>query len=122
MDDDAEAFAGDVFARVLGGFEILSIYVGDRLGLYRALVDEPRTVDGLARAAGIHPRYAREWLEQQAVAGILTVDDGMFALPDAHATVLADPSSLVYSAPLARMVAAAAMRLPDLLAAYRTGG
>ncbi|MET0812118.1 MAG: methyltransferase domain-containing protein, partial [Microbacterium sp.] len=38
------------------------------------------------------------------------------------ATVLADPSSLVYSAPLARMVAAAAMRLPDLLAAYRTGG
>ncbi|WP_439591002.1 class I SAM-dependent methyltransferase [Microbacterium sp.] len=121
MDDESD-FADAVFARVLGGFEILSIYVGDRLGLYRLLADEPRTADALARDAGIHPRYALEWLEQQAVAGILTVDDGAFALPAGHASVLVDSSSIVYSAPLARMVAAAAMRLPDLLDAYRTGG
>ncbi|GAA1923327.1 class I SAM-dependent methyltransferase [Microbacterium aoyamense] len=121
MDDESD-FADAVFARVIGGFEILSIYVGDRLGLYRLLAERPRTVDHLADAAGMHARYAREWLEQQAVAGILIETDGTFALPPAHAAALADSSSLVYSAPLARMVAAAAMRLPDLLDAYRTGG
>ena len=33
------------------------------------------TAPELAKEAGILPRYAREWLEQQAAAGILTVDD-----------------------------------------------
>lgn len=120
--DEAETFADEVFGRLIGGFETLSIYVGDRLGLYRALAQEPRTVDDLARETGMHPRYAREWLEQQAVAGILAVEGDAFVLPAAHARVLADPSSLLYSAPLARMMAAAAVRLPDLLAAYRGGG
>ena len=119
--DDAEAFAGELFGRLVGGFEILSVYVGDRLGLYRALAGGPHTVDGLAEATGMHPRYAREWLEQQAVAGILTVDGDAFVLPAAHARVLADPASLLYTSPLARMMVAAATRLPDLLAAYRTG-
>ena len=120
--DEAEAFADEVFHRLVGGFEILSIYVGDRLGLYRALAERPRTVSGLAEATGMHPRYAREWLEQQATAGILTADGDVFALPPAHAAVLADPDSLLSSAPLARMMAAAAMRLPELLTAYRSGG
>jgi hypothetical protein len=50
--------------------EMLSIYVGDRLGLYRALAENgPLTTSQLGRSAGIHERYAREWLEQQAVLG-----------------------------------------------------
>lgn len=122
MDEAAARFADEVFARLIGGFEVLSIYVGDRLGLYRALAGAPRTVEDLADATGMHPRYAREWLEQQAAAGILTVHDGLFSLDEAHARVLADPTSLVYCAPLARMMAAAARRLPDLLDAYRSGG
>jgi hypothetical protein len=35
----------------------------------------PQTADELARAAGIAPRYAHEGLQQQAVAGLLEVDD-----------------------------------------------
>ena len=43
--------------------EMLSVYVGDRLGLYRALAENgPLTTSQLARSAGIHERYAREWL------------------------------------------------------------
>jgi len=43
--------------------EMLSAYVGDRLGLYRALAENgPLTTSQLARSAGIHERYAREWL------------------------------------------------------------
>ena len=55
-------------------------------------------------------RYAREWLEQQAATGVLTVDaDGRFALPagagrGAHRRATASS----YLAPLARMLGAAA--------------
>ncbi|BDV32135.1 class I SAM-dependent methyltransferase [Microbacterium terricola] len=124
--EQVAAFADDIFSRFLGGMESLSIYVGDRLGLYRALVDAPATVAALAERTGLDERYAREWLEQQAVAGILTVDstagDPRFVLPAAHAEVLADPGSLAFSAPLARMLVAAATRMPELLSAYRAGG
>ena len=79
---DASAFAERVFAATLGTFEVLSIYVGDRLGWYRALVEAgPLDAPALAARTGTHERYAREWLEQQAVYGILTVDE-----PDAAAS------------------------------------
>jgi hypothetical protein len=67
-----------VFAATLGTFEVLSIYLGDRLGWYRALAEAGPLARGrLAERTGTHERYAREWLEQQAVSGILTVDDRM---------------------------------------------
>lgn len=122
--DDGSVFADRVFSGALAAMETLAIYVGDRLGLYRALGEAgPLTADALADRVGIHFRYAREWCEQQAVAGVLVVDhDGAFTLPPAHATVLTDADSLLFSAPLARLAVAAAARLPELTHAYRTGG
>lgn len=52
--------------------DILAIYLGDRVGWYRSLAsDGPATAEELARRTGTHPRYAREWLEQQAVSAVL---------------------------------------------------
>ncbi len=124
-EQQVDVFAGWVFDRILGSMETLSIYLGDRLGMYRALQDAPATADELAARAGVHQRYAREWLEQQAIAGILDVQgegsEATFHLPAAHAEVLADPASLAYLAPLARMVGAVGGQLPALLGAYRSG-
>jgi 2-polyprenyl-3-methyl-5-hydroxy-6-metoxy-1,4-benzoquinol methylase len=128
--DAVTAFADRVFASTLGGFELLSIYLGDRLGWYRALAEgEPLDAASLAARTNTQERYAREWLEHQAVSGILTVDDPdaeasarRFTLPPPHAEVLADPDSLNYLAPLGRVFAATAGQLPALLDAYRTGG
>lgn len=118
-----DAFSEQVFTGVLGAMETLAIYVGDRMGLYRTLARSPATPGELAGRAGIHERYAREWCEQQAVAGVLALDhDGRFVLPPAHAEVLTDPDSLVYSSPFARMAVAAATRLPELMEVYRDGG
>jgi predicted O-methyltransferase YrrM len=106
----------------------LAIYVGDRLGWYRALAAAgPATPTQLADRTGTSARYAREWLEHQAVAGVLTVSsaaDGerRYALPAEAAEVFTDEDSLNFLAPLARMFAASSMQLPALLAAYRTGG
>jgi len=117
-----DALVERLFAATLGAFDLYAVYVGDRLGLYRALAAEgPLTVAELAGVAGIDERYAREWLEQQAVTGILTVDDGRFSLPEGHGEVLLDRSSLSYAAPFAHFVAAVARPLPRLLEAFRTG-
>ena len=71
-----DALVGRLFEAALGAMDLFGVYVGDRLGLYRALADAgPLTSSGLAEAAGVHERYAREWLEQQAATGILEVDD-----------------------------------------------
>ncbi|TDN91318.1 methyltransferase domain-containing protein [Microbacterium sp. BK668] len=125
-EQQVEKSAGGVFDRLLAAMELLSVYFGDRLGLYDALRQGPATAPELAARAGIHPRYAREWLEQQAVAGLLEADGegetARFRLTAAQAEVLTDPTSLSYSAPLARLFVSAAGQIPALLDAYRSGG
>ena len=126
---ESEAFVGRLFEAGLSAFDLLTVYVGDRLGLYPLLAKlGPMTRDELAAKAGVHPRYAREWLEQQAVTGILKVDDSSkgekerrYSLPDAHAQALNDLDSPFSITPLARTLVSAAQTLPHLLKAYRTG-
>jgi hypothetical protein len=60
----------------------VALHLGDRLGLYTGLhAHGPATAGELAAGAGIDKRYAREWLEQQTVAGLLEVDDAAHASP-----------------------------------------
>ena len=126
---DADAWAERIFSSALGAIETLTVHLGDRLGWYDALAGGgPLTAAELARATGTDERYAREWLEQQAVIGFLTTEaespahERRYALPAALGEVLTDPDSLAFLAPLARMVVAAARRTPELLEAYRSGG
>ena len=123
-----DALVERLFANAIGAFDLFSVYVGDRLGLYRALADKgPLTSEELAQAAGVHERYAREWLEQQAASDFLAVEPGAdgaerrFRLPKGHDEVLLDVSSLNYSAPVARAVLASIRPIDALLAAFRTG-
>jgi SAM-dependent methyltransferase len=124
------ALVDRVFHGGIAVLEMLSIYVGDRLGLYRAVAESgPSTAAQLARAAGIEERYAREWLEQQAVAGLLEVAtesaDGTkraYRLPPGHAEVLLDGDSLNYLLPITWAIPGLAATMPALLAAYRRGG
>lgn len=121
--DPARALSERLFGATLGAFDLAGVYLGDRLGYYRSLASAgPATPEMLAERTGTDARYTREWLEQQAVSGLLAVEpDGTFALPDGHAAVLVEPESLALMAPLARMVAAAFGRLPELVEAYRSG-
>ncbi len=126
----ADALVGRLFGSSLGMMEVLSVYIGDRLGLYRSLHDAgPATAGELARRTGMNERYAREWLEQQAVADLLDVDDAgaaagarRYALPDAYAEALIDPDSPLSIAPVCRSIVAIGKTMPALLDAYRSGG
>lgn len=125
----AASFDERLLEQTIGALELFGIYLGDRLGLYDALRDEAGlTVGGLAARCGIHPRYAREWLEQQAVAGVLEVDDAAapaearrYRLPKEHAAVLLDAEHPAHLAPLARMIAGVGGVIEDVAAAYRSG-
>jgi SAM-dependent methyltransferase len=125
-----DAFAGRLFEATLGAFDLLAVQLGLELGLYAALRDGgPLTAAELASHAGIAPRYAREWLEHQAVGGVLDVDSPAddpelrrYALPGGHAEVLLDPENPSTMAPMPLVLLAATRAWPDLLAAYRTGG
>ena len=121
-----DALVERLFMDAIGAFDLFSVYLGDVLGLYRALADKgPLTSTELAEAAGIHERYAREWLEHQAASSLLELEpDGdarSYRLPEGHDEALLDSSSLNYIAPLARSVAGAVKPLEALLAAFRTG-
>src|SRR6266850_2261945 len=129
-DKTADELVGRLFQAGLGMMEVMSVYVGDRLGLYRDLRDRgAATAPDLASRAGIDPRYAREWLEQQAAAGLLEVDDvaadagaRRFAMPEAYADALTNPDSPWSIAPFARSMVALGRVMPELLDAYRSGG
>src|SRR4051794_36239975 len=121
-----EALAGRLIMNAVGAFELFSVYVGDVLGLYR-IVGERGAVSSaeLAEAAAVNERYAREWLEGQAAAGLLETAEGdvrRFRLPPGHEETLLDASSLNYAAPMARAIVAAIRPIDALLGAIRHGG
>lgn len=125
----ADEVAERLFGSLLGTVEIMSVYLGDRLGWYRSLADHgPATAPELAARTETQPRYAREWLEQQAVIGLLSVqenggpDERVYAIPPSTTEVMTDTSSLAYLAPITRMFGAVGPALPRLLEVYRTGG
>lgn len=105
--------------------EMFSIYLGRSLGAYEVLDaarSEGLTVEEFAERAGLHPRYAREWLEQQAVSGLLELEQGRYTLPEGHADVLTDVDGGAFLAPLAEMLAGISGVLGRLPDAYRSGG
>ncbi|HYP27660.1 MAG TPA: methyltransferase domain-containing protein [Blastocatellia bacterium] len=134
VSDDAairqrDSFAERLLKSTLGVFDIFTVYIGHRLGFYDALAGgDSLTSTELASRTQTCERYVREWLEQQAVAGILEVEDAgaeakgrRFRLPAGHAEVLIDRDSLNYLAPLAQLAVGAVSPVSTLLKAYRSG-
>jgi 2-polyprenyl-3-methyl-5-hydroxy-6-metoxy-1,4-benzoquinol methylase len=127
--DARETLAERLVDDTTHALETLSVYLGLELGLYRALADlGTATQAEVAGHAGIAPRYAHEWLEQQAAAGYLACDDPTrpaeqrrYRLPAGHAEVLLDADSPYHAAPLAVIFAGVTKVLPQLLEAYRSG-
>jgi SAM-dependent methyltransferase len=124
-----DALAERLFQATLNTWDIATVFIGHRLGLYRALSEiEPATSTELAAAAGLDERYVREWLEQQAVAQILECEnpdaaalERRFALPAGHAAVLVDINDPSFLAPLAQITMGALHPIQALLGAMRTG-
>src|SRR3712207_2002295 len=126
----SDALVERLFIATVDALELSSVYLGAELGLYRALAErDSMSPAELAQVAGIAPRYAREWLEQQAVAGLIDADEsdvddpdqGRLRLDAEHARVLAQRDDTAHVAPFAHLLAGIGQVLPRLVEAYRTG-
>lgn len=125
-----EALVRKLTADAIGALDLISVYLGDRLGLYRVLAEHrDATPRELASAADLDPRYVREWLEQQTVSGILetnnpeaTDEERRYRLPPGHDEALLDESSLHFMASLPHGVVSCTGPLEMVLEAFRTGG
>lgn len=126
----AEQFADRLMSAAATTFELFGIYLGDRLGYYNVLARRgPLSPADLASITRTNPRYVREWIEHQAVAGILQVEDvsapqerRRFFLPADKAEVLADTDSLNYLAPLAQLAVGAIRPIDEVHRVFREGG
>ncbi|HVE98483.1 MAG TPA: class I SAM-dependent methyltransferase [Mycobacteriales bacterium] len=124
-----DALVERLFGAVLATMDLQAVYLGDRLGWYRALAAGGTLTAGeLAERTGTAERYAREWLEQQAVTGIVVAGAAAdartrrFTLPTGHVEVLTDVLSTNHVVPLGRFVVGAGKQMDALAAAYRSGG
>jgi SAM-dependent methyltransferase len=127
--DRARELVERLFRDTVGALELYTVYLGERLGLYRALAEGgTATSSELAERTGTTERYVREWLEHHASGGLLDVDDAArepmarkYSLPPEHVPVLANSDDVRYEAHKGVDIVRAARPLPQLVEAFRTG-
>ncbi|MFI5317291.1 MAG: class I SAM-dependent methyltransferase [Myxococcota bacterium] len=118
-----KATLGLIFSSLGGAMTSAMICLGDRLGLYRALADgRALTSAELAAATGLKERWLREWLYQQAAAGVLEHRGGeRFALSAEGAAVLADEGHPAFGAGFFSHLPQTLAVLDQLPEAFRSG-
>ena len=98
-------------------------YIGDRLGLYRAMADAGWiTPAELAERTGTNERLVLEWLRNQTAGAYVEHDSGRFRLPPEHTLVLADPQSAVFLGGIFQIVASMWADVETAEAAFRGNG
>ena len=117
---------GRLFNATIDMGEIATLYFGEKLGLYDALVEKgPITASKLAEHLGLSERYLKEWLEQQAIAGFIDVEDAAgerrFSLSPEHAVVFTQRTSPEYFAFAGSFFEAVGRVIPALLEGFKTG-
>lgn len=99
------------------------IYIGDRLGLYRALSEAGSSTSAeLAARTGLHERWVREWLHGQASAGLVRyAGEGRFELTAEQAAVLAEEENPAFAAGGFALMFPLLQRWEKVFESFRTG-
>ena len=109
------------------------VHLGDQLGLYRALADSrvPQTTSQLAAATGLHERWVREWVYNQASARLISfesqpslpaqIDDDRFFLSPEQVAVLADESHPAFGMGMFHRLPQTMESLKRMPQSFRTG-
>jgi SAM-dependent methyltransferase len=120
-----EEFMGRMVGNMTGATACLSIWLGDELGLYRALAGQgPQSADEVASGADCNLRLTREWLDGQAAAGLVEYDpDGdLYTLSPEAAMALADEDSPAFTARAMNALGAMFMDIDKIKGAFRGDG
>src|SRR6476469_7541292 len=118
-------FLGKVLSDFGGAASSVLVYIGDKLGLYKAMSDfgKPITSQELANNTGTSERYIREWLANQAAGGYLTYDASSqrYTLPVEHALALVNENSPAYAAGGFQVVMSLFRDEPKFLEVFKIG-
>src|SRR5581483_6775928 len=119
--ETVEALAGRLFMETLGAFHMGTVYLGVKLGLFRALC-----AGGSQTAADLASWYVREWLQAEATAGLVTADaedlgTARFTAVAGVRETLVEDTHPAYVGGLPLATAAAGGVMGALLDAFRTG-
>jgi SAM-dependent methyltransferase len=120
-----QQFMGKILSDLGGAASAVLVYIGDKLGLYKAMSDfgKPITSQELANLTLTSERYIREWLANQAAGGYLTYDPSSqrYTLPFEHAQALVNEDSPVYIAGGFQINMSFYRDEPRILEAFKTG-
>src|ERR1700722_20815672 len=100
-----------------------NVLVGDRLGLYRVLAEQPMLPHELAERTGTATRYVDEWLRGQAAGGYVEYDPhtGAYSLSPEQAFALTDPDGAVYAPGAFELALGTLKSEQKVTQAFRTG-
>ncbi len=122
--DKLNEFLGRAIVDFGATFNAALICIGDKLGLYKALVaGGPQTPGELAKRTGTAERYVREWLSAQAAGGYVTYDPGpgKFHLSEEQAFAMADDNSPAFLPGAFQCALAATRAQEQLTERFKTG-
>ncbi|MBL8381125.1 MAG: class I SAM-dependent methyltransferase [Burkholderiales bacterium] len=121
----SQAFMQKVVGDVGTAMAAALVLAGDRAGLFKAMAGAG-AIDAadFAARAGLHPRYAGEWLAAMACAGYVDYDAAAdtFTLPQEHALFLTDPATEYYLGGLFSGLPGLMAMAPRLAEAFQKGG
>jgi SAM-dependent methyltransferase len=120
-----EAFMGQMVGHMTGAALCLGVWLGDELGLYRALAGAgAQNADAVAKTTGCNARLVREWLDGQAAGGLIDydADADTYRLGEEAAMALADDTSPVFVARAMNAFGSMFIDMPKIAAAYRGNG
>ena len=101
--DKLKLFSFTLFSKLEGAVTSAMVWLGDSLGLYRALAaaDGPLNSTALAERTGLDERWVREWAHNQSAAKLIEWREdgahGEFSLSAEAKAVMVDPDSPVYA-------------------------
>jgi 2-polyprenyl-3-methyl-5-hydroxy-6-metoxy-1,4-benzoquinol methylase len=116
----AQTVIGDVATMLHGAL----CYIGDRLGLFKAMAaGGPVTAAQLAAKSGQSERYVREWLGSMAAAHYVEYDavTATYSLPPEYTAALADEDSPFFIGSYFQMAQAAVTVAPKVADAFTSG-
>ena len=125
--DDAksEAFAERLVGALSDAALVLMTSLGHRTGLFDTLATlPPSTLDQIAEAGELAPRYVREWLGTMVTAGVVTYDAAAqtYHLPAEHAAWLTRAASPNNIAVTSQLVGVSASVEDQMIERFRDGG
>jgi len=121
----ASALARQVGTDFGASMTVALAYVGDRLGLFKALASGlALTTTEIAAQTGLKERYVREWAATMAAAGYLdySPDEARFRMNPEQATVLANEDTTFFTGGAFQYAVACYRQLEKLMGAFQNGG